>query len=621
MMNLAIVILILVVSARLYWAWLLKTKKESPPADETHRIRTEDGWRITLYRYASKTDSNEPVFFCHGISGSQFCFSYPKNQSMVDSFTEAGFDCWVIDLRGNRSSEPPPGESRFKADFDDFLYRDIPAALDFIEKKTGHHRIHWVGHSMGGMLLYAYASVFGSERILSGTTLGAPPGFTGVRVAQFDFLKSIIAWWPSMAERFMQAATPLVELVKFSNSLVPVNWRNMHSDVIMFNVLELPSMDLAHQLTGWATTNTWTVNNDTVDVLAELPAIECPLLVMVAPLDTLAPPKNQTRFFDQVVASDKKILYLSKENGYHEDYNHVDLIFSKHGVGEVHRPIIEWMQEHPSTSSSSAPAHLQVLLQTHDAIVALDTPAPPEEIDLPELDIPIAAIKPDIDEPKTEQWTSALSSAAHMLKDFDKKLPRAASTRTKKALRKKPSVKKASPKNIKAKAKKKISLKPGGFKKKPAAKKKTLKIEEKPSIRSKPAAKKKAVKISELPKVKKKAATKKKAAKISELPKAKKKAALKKKTTKASEIAKSKAKTKSKVTKKTAKPKTKPKMKKKTTAKKPATAKKKSSSKKNVVKKKTTVKKAIKKPVKKKALRVKKKTSVKKGKSTRKKKK
>jgi pimeloyl-ACP methyl ester carboxylesterase len=591
MMTFGIIALILLIACGIwfYWVWLHKNHKEQPHADETHRIRTEDGWRITLYRYLSKTDSNEPIFFSHGISGSQFCFSYPKHQSIVDSFTEAGYDCWVIDLRGNRSSEPPPGTSRFDSDFDDFLYKDIPAALDYIEKTTGHHRFHWVGHSMGGMLLYAYASVFGGERILSGTAIGTPPGFHDVNVIRFEFLQSLIKLWPGLAERIMLAGVLPIQQMRFTNSLLPINWDNMHPGVNRFNVLELPSMRLAGQLTQWVTSNSWTVNDDSVDVIAELPHMEIPLLVLAAPLDTLATTKNQNTFFENLKHGDKRILFLSKENGYAEDYNHVDLIFSKNGVEEVHRPMIQWVQEHALSSASAAPAHLQVLLKTHDALVELETPAQAASEEAPELEITITAVKQNDVEPKTEQWTSALSSAADIFKDFDRNEPQSATARPKKAVRKKPVLKKASPKSIKTKAKvkKKTSLAKIKVKNKGAAKKKTAKTKEKPKLKA--AAKKTSIK-------------KKPAAKPKAKPAIKKKATAKKQT---------------KLKKKSSTVKTSPTKKKKATKKKKVTVKKSVKKNSTLVKKKTE---AIKKPAKKKAVAVKKKSATKKKKTAVKKK-
>ena len=39
---------------------------------------------------------------------------------------------------------------------DDLVRYDVPAILDYVEHETGHHRVNWVGHSLGGMLVFPY---------------------------------------------------------------------------------------------------------------------------------------------------------------------------------------------------------------------------------------------------------------------------------------------------------------------------------------------------------------------------------------------------------------------------------------------------------------------------------
>ena len=39
---------------------------------------------------------------------------------------------------------------------DDLVQYDVPAILDYVERETGHDRVNWVGHSLGGMLVFPY---------------------------------------------------------------------------------------------------------------------------------------------------------------------------------------------------------------------------------------------------------------------------------------------------------------------------------------------------------------------------------------------------------------------------------------------------------------------------------
>ena len=39
---------------------------------------------------------------------------------------------------------------------DDLVHYDVPAILDYVQRQTGRDRVNWVGHSLGGMLIFPY---------------------------------------------------------------------------------------------------------------------------------------------------------------------------------------------------------------------------------------------------------------------------------------------------------------------------------------------------------------------------------------------------------------------------------------------------------------------------------
>ena len=52
---------------------------------------------------------------------------------------------------------------------------DVPAILDYVQRETGHDRVNWVGHSMGGMLMFPYLELepAGHERIANFVAMGS----------------------------------------------------------------------------------------------------------------------------------------------------------------------------------------------------------------------------------------------------------------------------------------------------------------------------------------------------------------------------------------------------------------------------------------------------------------
>jgi len=341
------------------WALLVYRYPGKPRADEVHFIATEDGWRIAAHRHRPKAPDDahgEPVVLCHGIFANHRTFEEPPGGAIVDSLTEAGYDCWALDYRVCRSAQAPAGKG-CEATLDDVLLKDLPAAIQHIQEQTGFSRIHWVGHSLGGMLFFACEIVHGAGTIASATVLGAPPSFEGVHMRRRRLLGLFFYYAPSAVAFFARLAAPLVPVMRLRLRLVPINWANVHPNVsagAFFHFVDVVPYPAARQAEEWAVTGQWLMNHGQTDVAAETHKLRTPLLGLYAANDPLARRDNVTRLFDSLSHGDKKLIVLSTEFGYSADYNHVDLAFARHGREEVHRPIVEWLRAYPATEVETA---------------------------------------------------------------------------------------------------------------------------------------------------------------------------------------------------------------------------------------------------------------------------
>src|SRR5690606_12004745 len=83
---------------------------------------------------------------------------FDEGHSLARWFARQGREAWTLSLRGTGTSDrPDPAAGRPGAhDFDVYWQQDLPAAIDAIRKLSGVDSIDYVGHSMGGMLVYAY---------------------------------------------------------------------------------------------------------------------------------------------------------------------------------------------------------------------------------------------------------------------------------------------------------------------------------------------------------------------------------------------------------------------------------------------------------------------------------
>lgn len=329
--------------------------EEPVRADEVHWVETEDHWRIRLCRYRPIGGDGAPVLLCHGAFANQFNFAAPQGHSVVDGLVERGYDCWVIDFRGDRSARPPSGQRRFDAAMDDYILRDAPAAIDYIRDATGYAQVHWIGHSLGGMILYAYVLARGAAKLATGVTLGAPPGFRGVRLHSSDRLLALLKRVPRLCEFAIRCAAPLGPVTRISTPYTPINWRNMHpkaGPATFFSMIEVLPYRVARELSSWASTNAWWVEDGQIDVISRFGSLDLPLFVIYASRDPLIPEQNRQAFYDVLPSEDKRMLVLSEANGHSADYNHVDLTFARNGREEVCQPMADWLDAHPIARQS-----------------------------------------------------------------------------------------------------------------------------------------------------------------------------------------------------------------------------------------------------------------------------
>lgn len=343
-----------IVFTSLYSAFVILALKRPVRADEVHTVTTPDGWRIKLYRYTGKGDaaSREPILVAHGANANQINLTTPQSESLVDLLSRNGFDCWCIEFRGCRSSEAPKGTNRFTAKVDDCVRHDIPAAIRYILEATEQPKLHCIGYSMGGMMLYAHAIVNGDGRIATMTTIGSPPGFDSVpELQKFAPVVKLAKVLPLPVEWAWRLLAPLYPSFKLNLPFAPVDWANMHKNAapdVFYNVAELLPVDAAEHFLIWAQEGQpWQMMNGSVNVEEKLKQIALPILVITGKADPLTPVARVERFFEALRSRDKQLLIISRANHHVADYNHLDLVWGRDAERDVFRAIIRWLAAHP----------------------------------------------------------------------------------------------------------------------------------------------------------------------------------------------------------------------------------------------------------------------------------
>lgn len=167
-------------------------------AVEKRSFTTEDGVTLRLKRYANP--GSDPVVFFHGFNGNGFEFDLPREGfNMAVFMARRGYDVWISHFRGCGPGEYACDDGGWTHSIDTLAIYDAPAIIDGVIEATGR-RPFWIGHSMGGMVLYMYLQGVRYEgdpadcivvsdpalreernaKLLGGVPIASPPAF----------------WWP-----------------------------------------------------------------------------------------------------------------------------------------------------------------------------------------------------------------------------------------------------------------------------------------------------------------------------------------------------------------------------------------------------------------------------------------
>ncbi|MBX5482067.1 MAG: alpha/beta fold hydrolase [Myxococcaceae bacterium] len=173
-----------------------------PPEARTFRAKTDDGWELGLVQYLPEgTPTGRPVLLCHGISANGRHMDLDEAHSLARYLAAHGREAWTMSIRGTGASDraDPAKGRRQNFTFDDVWRHDTRTAIAFVRGHAETPRllrrlqhdgvalsaeqraiadeefvaIDYIGHSMGGMLVYAYLAE-GGEGLHAVVTLGSP---------------------------------------------------------------------------------------------------------------------------------------------------------------------------------------------------------------------------------------------------------------------------------------------------------------------------------------------------------------------------------------------------------------------------------------------------------------
>ena len=318
--------------------------------DVTHYFKTADGWMVALLEYrpaGGKAKFKYPVICCHGLSGNHYGFDFSEELSIVRYLAARGHHVFAIDLRGAGESEKIGllSHKRYQWNFDSYSRYDIPVCIDGALRISGAAKLHWVGHSMGGMLGYAIAQHKEIGKKLVSVTAMCSPG-------KLDQFKVFLFARPVL-ERFrrfylgqlIQLYTPLAERIPALMKLMGFeNLRPGHYCRAAANLTEDIPVALLKQFGEWAEKGV-VVSGDGMDYLKGLASLKQPFCVFAADKDLSAPPDSVRDIFEAIGSKIKSFHPMGVQYGHKDHYGHLTPLIGKDALEECYPLLAQWLEK------------------------------------------------------------------------------------------------------------------------------------------------------------------------------------------------------------------------------------------------------------------------------------
>ncbi|GIW43651.1 MAG: hydrolase [Candidatus Binatia bacterium] len=363
---------------RLIDAWFSRDRREHP---RLYWARTKDGWRLALHRYCPPSETHRtPVILCHGMSSNRWDMDGPGSISLARHLYSKGYDVWVVELRGAGRSTKPTwwNGKRYNWSFEDYVYHDAPALLRTVLRETQAAKVHWIGHSMGGMIAYAILMSPLAEKIASAVTLGSP---TMSQVGHPLLDVGVPYRW---LLRFLPNRVPIGTLARLSAPLAPwlmnllerqvheLGWHRGNANVQLLRTLMLTAVDdipasLLREFARWYDLRAMTDRYGIFDFTEHLERITTPILIIAGSHDGLTPVEDLRTVYERVRSKDKAFVVIGKKTGATNNYAHADLILGLHAPVDVYPVICRWLEAHRESGKLTRDSAAKVRRREHAA--------------------------------------------------------------------------------------------------------------------------------------------------------------------------------------------------------------------------------------------------------------
>ena len=328
-----------------------------PPTETVVRELSMPGHHIALYhRPPERARFVEPVILCHGLGANRFNVDFVDDgrgrdrSSLARALQRAGFDVWILELRGHGKATVPSGA---EWTVDDQVNEDVAEAVQTVLALTDAPSVLWVGHSWGGLLqvLFQVRQAPLAARVSAIVALGAP--FTMRVQKRFLRLASPLRRWLALTNR----ALPLRRLAWLALPMLllwprwPRSWSAPLAPLapgIVRGLLASMTEDipacLLRQVLAWMDSGQLADAAGKPDE-ARFSRLTKPTLLIAGAKDHVAPPAAVAWLRDRA-GEGVSLKIMGRGTGCAADYGHGGLMLSDRAPDEVFPLVRAWLAAH-----------------------------------------------------------------------------------------------------------------------------------------------------------------------------------------------------------------------------------------------------------------------------------
>jgi len=311
------------------------------------QLETDDGWTLGLRRWGAGGADKPPVLLVPGYGTNANIYGFhPDGPGFMETLARRGFDPWSVDLRGQGDGRKTGLRRGRPIRLGEQALVDLPLVLRHIQGVTGSDRIHTVGGSLGGALLYILLAHQPDAPVGKLVTVSSPLRWDDRHpvVRAFSAAGPLISQLPMRGSR-TAARYGLPLAAKLAPTLaarllsiyMTVDKFDLEDTVELVRSIEDPDGHLSRQLAAWIRARDLIVRG--VNIREALAAVTNPLLVITASADGIVPSATARSAMHAIGGETTHV----EVGGPGDPWAHVDLFIGAGARERVFTPVADWL--------------------------------------------------------------------------------------------------------------------------------------------------------------------------------------------------------------------------------------------------------------------------------------